>query len=242
MNDVEQIVHRSSPPACCLVRAETWRIIGRVNEKRNIWLPVLLMIALAVTRWPGVLPPNFSAVYGLVFCAGVYFPPRLWWIPTLTMVVSDLALNFYYALHFEMNPFQPMQLMNYAVYAILFVLGRRLGRKASFLRLLAGGILGALIFYLLTNTAAWFFNPFGNPEYTRNLMGWLIALTKGTAGYQATWEFLRNTLLSGGLFTGLFVGAMKLTADAESPREKELAAPEDKPAEEPVGEEADAKA
>jgi Family of unknown function (DUF6580) len=102
--------------------------------------------------------------------------------------------------------------------------------------------LGALLFYLLTNTAAWLFNPFGNPEYKRNLMGWIIALTKGTAGYAATWEFLRNTLLSGGLFTGLFVGAMKLTADAESPKEKELAAPEDKPAEEPVGEEAEAKA
>ena len=45
--------------------------------------------------------------------------------------------------------------------------------------------------------------------------------TKGTAGYAQTWEFFRNTLLSGGLFTGLFVGAMKLTAAAESAREKE---------------------
>jgi hypothetical protein len=153
------------------------------------------------------------------------------------MLVTDLALNFYYMLRFDMNPFQPMQLINYAVYAVIFVLGRRFGPKASFARLLAGGILGALLFYLITNTAAWLFNPFGNPEYTKNLIGWLHALTKGTAGYPQTWEFLRNTLLSGGLFTGLFVGAMKLTADAESPMEKDPAAAEEK---EPVGEEAKA--
>ncbi len=71
-------------------------------------------------------------------------------------------------------------------------------------------MLGAVLFYLLTNTAAWLFNPFGNPEYTKNWVGWLIALTKGTAGYPPTWEFFRNVMFSGGLFTGLFVGPAKL--------------------------------
>ena len=49
----------------------------------------------------------------------------------------------------------------------------------------------------------------------------MIALIKGTGGWPQTWEFFRNTLLSGGLFTALFVAAMKLTAPAESPVEKE---------------------
>ena len=77
----------------------------------------------------------------------------------------------------------------------------------------------------------------GDPEFRRsailaissshardasNPKGWLTALTKGTAGYAQTWEFFRNTLLSGGLFTGLFVGAMKLTDAGESAREKEV--------------------
>ena len=88
---------------------------------------------------------------------------------------------------------------------------------------LGGGILGALLFYLITNTASWLFNPFGNPEYTRNFIGWLRALTLGTHGWPETWQFFRNTLLSGGLFTGLFVGAMKMVEAAESAREKEPA-------------------
>src|SRR5207245_5984759 len=107
------------------------------------------------------------------------------------------------------------QLFNYAAYVAIIWLGRRFKPRASFLALLSGGVLGALLFYLITNTASWFFNPFHNPEYTKTLLGWITALTKGTNGWPQTWEFFRNTPLSGGLFTGLFVGAMKLTANAE---------------------------
>jgi len=58
-------------------------------------------------------------------------------------------------------------------------------------------------------------------------MGWLTALTKGTAAGPKPWQFFRNTLMSGGLFTGLFVGAMKLNEAAESKQEKEEQAPEE---------------
>ncbi len=91
--------------------------------------------------------------------------------------------------------------------------------------------MGAILFYLITNTAAWL----SNPEYTKDLAGWIIALTKGTSGYPTTLEFFRNTLMSGGLFTGLFAGALKLTEAAESAKEKE---PEEEPAQAPEGEEA----
>ena len=80
------------------------------------------------------------------------------------------------------------------------------------------------MFYLITNTASWLFNPFHNPEYTKTIAGWIIALTKGTGGYPPTWEFFRNTLLSGGLFTALFAAAAKLTA--ESPADKTAGARE----------------
>ena len=74
-----------------------------------------------------------------------------------------------------------------------------------------------MFFYFITNTASWL----NDPAYAKTLAGWIQALTTGLPNYPSTWEFFRNTLLSGGLFTGLFVGAMKLTAPAESPAEKE---------------------
>ena len=63
--------------------------------------------------------------------------------------------------------------------------------------------------------------------------GLIQALTTGLPGYPPTWMFFKNTLLSGGLFTGLFCGAMKLS---ESAQEKE--APAEESGDEPFPEEA----
>jgi hypothetical protein len=58
--------------------------------------------------------------------------------------------------------------------------------------------------------------------YAKTLAGWIQALTTGRPGYPPTWEFFRGTLLSGGIFTGLFVGATKLSeALDEAPVEEE---------------------
>ena len=205
--------------------------------KGKLALPIALMVVFALTRVPGMLPPNFSAAYALVFCAGVYFAGRMaWWLPMLTMLITDIGLNFYYwlALGYDVwaLPMLRYQLMNYAAFAVLIGLGRRFKPQSSFLSLLGGGILGAILFYFITNTASWFFNPFGNPEYTKTLAGWLKALTIGTGGWPETWQFFRSTLLSGGLFTGLFVGAMKLNEAAEAAKDEEKE-PEEAPADEP---------
>jgi hypothetical protein len=197
-----------------------------LKEKWNQWLPVLLMVAFAITRIPGVLPQNFSAAYALMFCAGVFFTGRMaWWLPLGTMLVTDIALNFYYWLALGYDVWKPANLayqsFNYVAFVGIILLGKRFKPAASFLGLLGGGILGALLFYLITNTASWLVNPFNNPEYTKTLMGWITALTKGTGGWPQTWEFFRNTLMSGGLFTALFVATAKLTAPAESPADKE---------------------
>jgi hypothetical protein len=201
-----------------------------VNGKWSKWLPYLFMLLAALSRWPGLFPPNFSAFYALAFCAGAFFSRNIkWWLPLGTLVVTDIALDFYY------QSFSAMQLVNYVAFALIIWFGTRFNHRSRFLGLLAGGIVGAILFYLITNTAAWLFNPFGNPEYTKDLAGWIIALTQGTHGYPPTLEFFWRTLLSGGLFTGLFAGAMKFSEAAESAKEKE---PEKEPVPEPEGEEA----
>ena len=185
------------------------------------------MVLFALSRWPGLMPWNFSAVYALMFCAGVYFPKRLvWWLPFTTLFITDLLLN---GVYYHVRLIGPEMIGNYLAYLGMVLLGRNFSPRASWLALVCGGLLGAVVFYLVSNTFSWFFNPFHNPEYARNLSGWFIALTRGTAGYAQTWEFFNKTLLSGGLFTGLFAGAMKLVEAAE-PKEEE------KPAEEESGE------
>jgi len=209
-------------------------------------LPLLFVLVFALSRIPGAVSydfANFSAAYALMFCAGVYFPGRMaWWLPLGTMLLTDIGLNFIY--WWNGWPVWDVkvigyQLFNYGAYAVVILLGRQFKPGSSFFALLGGGLLGALLFYFITNTMSWLFNPFRNPEYVKTFLGWLTALIKGTGGWPETWQLFRNTLLSGGLFTALFVAAMKFTTP-ESPQEKEAGRrPEETEAEEtPEGAEA----
>ena len=219
---------------------------AKISALKNsrIILPAIFIGVLAISRIPNLMPSNFSAVYAFMFCAGVFFPrPLVWWLPFTAVLATDLGLNFYYQFSgVATDVWSAANLanlaFNYVAYAVLIFLGRRFKPQSSFIGLLGGGLLGAILFYFITNTASWLFNPFHNPEYTRSLAGWLIALTRGTGGYPSTWEFFRNTLLSGGIFTALFAAAQKLTA--ESPAEKNAGARE--PATETEAEPEEAKA
>ena len=206
-----------------------------MSEKWTKWLPYAFMALAALSRWPGLFKPNFSAFYALAFCAGAFFPRGIkWWLPLATLVLSDLALNLYYLFTLHIQPFSLTQLVNYGAFLLIIWFGTRFSRRSSFLSLLSGGILGAILFYFITNTASWI----ANSEYSKDLAGWIIALTRGTSGYPTTIQFFINTLLSGGLFTGLFAGAFKLSEAAEPAEEKEpeeeTEAPEGEKAPEPT--------
>jgi hypothetical protein len=180
-----------------------------LKEKSNLWLPIAWIIVFAITRWPGVLPLNFSAAYALAFCAGVYFHGRMaWWLPLATLAATDVVMNLFY---YHVAPINAYMLVNYAAYCVIIAVGRRFSSRASWFTLLGGSLLGATMFYLITNTASWL----QNPEYGKTLAGWVQALTTGIPRYPPTWMFFRDTLISTGLFTGLFVGAMKWSEKAE---------------------------
>ncbi len=197
-----------------------------MNEKWRLWLPLgLMMVVFAITRWPGLMPQNFSAAYAMAFCAGIYFPRRLrWWVPLGTLFLLDILLNGFY---YHVSLVDGYTLFKLGAFALIIWLGTLFSPKKSWLSIVSGGLLGALIFYVVTNIASWIFDP----GYPKTLSGLIQALTTGLPGYPPTWTFLKNTLLSGGLFTGLFCGAMKLAEAAEEEEEEE-------PSEEAVPEEA----
>ncbi|HUD48597.1 MAG TPA: DUF6580 family putative transport protein [Candidatus Baltobacteraceae bacterium] len=197
-------------------------------KKNNVW-PLLLVVVFALSRWPGLMPPNFSAAYAIVFCAGLYLPGWAGWIAPLGILAgSDLLISlfFYPEVAFSWRGFLAAQCPNYVAYAGLIWLGRMLGAKRPWWTLLGGGIGGAILFYLVTNTASWM-----TLAYPKTPGGWIQALTTGFPEHPPTWEFFRNTIISGGLFTGLFVGAMKLTAAAKEETETADPEPEAKPTE-----------
>ena len=185
-------------------------------------------VVFAISRWPGLMPPNFSPAYAIAFCAGLYLPGAMgWWGPLAIMSTTDIALHFLFYSNF------PFPWGTELGYLGLIALGRLLGRKKPWWMLLGGGLMGAALFYLITNTQSWLYDP----GYAKTFADWVRALTTGLPGYPSTWEFFRNTLMSGGLFTGLFVGAMKLNEAAEEKEaEDKEEAEEPQPAKEPEAE------
>jgi hypothetical protein len=192
-------------------------------KKQTIWA-VVLMIVFALSRWPGVMPWNFSAAYALAFCAGLYFPTVLAWVlPLATLLITDGILYVTYY-HVPLTQFFPGMLPNYIGYAAFIGLGQLLRSKRSWLALISGSLVGAIVFYIISNTASWM-----ELSYAKTFSGWIQALTVGLPGFPPTWTFFWRTLISSGLFSGLFIGSMKGVEAMESAKEEKE---EQEPAEE----------
>ena len=202
---------------------------------RKIWLPLLLMLIFAVSRWPGMLPQNFSAAHALLFCTAFWLPGWMGWVlPLATIIVTDILLNVF---AYDVTVLDPRLVTNWMILALFVVLAKWLARRRSYGRVFLGTLFGALLFYLVSNSVSWMVNP----AYAKTIAGWVQALTVGLPGFPPTWMFGLKTLLGTGLFTGLFAGAMKLSEamDATEPEpeaedtEEDEAKPSD-PSPEPV--------
>ncbi|MGB1788761.1 MAG: DUF6580 family putative transport protein [Limisphaerales bacterium] len=177
---------------------------------RKIWLPLLLMLIFAVSRWPGMLPQNFSAAHALLFCAAFWLPGWMGWVlPLATIIVTDILLNVF---AYDVTVLDPRLVTNWMILALFVVLAKWLARRRSYGRVFLGTLFGALLFYLVSNSVSWMVNP----AYAKTIAGWVQALTVGLPGFPPTWMFGLKTLLGTGLFTGLFAGAMKLSEAMEA--------------------------
>jgi hypothetical protein len=187
-----------------------------MNGKRQVWLAIALAIVFAITRWPGLMPMNFSAAYAFMFCAGVFFPARLWlWLPIVTIFCTDIILNVFF---YGVAPITVESLGNYLGFICLLFLGRAFRGRAWWL-VIGASVIGAVLFYLVTNSVSWL----RDPGYAKTFLGWIQALTTGLPGFPPTWLFFKSTLFSSTLFTALFTGVFNLSAHLESAQEKEAA-------------------
>ena len=171
------------------------------------------MLIFAVSRWPGMLPQNFSAAHALLFCAAFWLPGWMGWVmPLATIIVTDILLNVF---AYDVTVLDPTLVTNWIILALFVVLAKWLARRRSYGRVFLGTLFGALLFYLVSNSVSWMVNP----AYVKTIAGWVQALTVGLPGFPPTWMFGLKTLLGTGLFTGLFAGAMKLSEvmDATEP-------------------------
>jgi hypothetical protein len=175
-------------------------------------IPALILILAAVayriaaallihsgTTWLS----NLAPLAAIALCAAAYFPKRYkFTVPMIALLISDVVLN----IHYGFSLLSPFVASHYLGFALVGGLGLLLQNRASLKTLLPASIAASVIFYVVTNTVSWVFDP----GYVKNFGGLIQALTVGLLQYSATptWMFFRNTILSDLFFTLLFVACM----------------------------------
>ena len=203
-------------------RAESALHIAPDSSKFSPMIPALLLIisAVAFRIFTGLFSQsdsigwlNFAPLAAIALCGAAYFPGRYkFTIPMVALLISDIVLNIHYGFSF----FSPFVLSHYIGFAIVGCLGLLLQDRASWKTLLPASIGASLLFYVITNSVSWLYDP----GYAKNIAGWVQALTTGLPAYSATptWMFFRNSLLSDLFFTALFIVCMSLGRSSQTSR------------------------
>ena len=177
-------------------------------------MPLALVLIVLAAGWRIAtvhLPDlaNFAPLMALTFCGAVYFRDRrMWLVPFIALMLSDLYLDYHYATVYHEGWTWPSAAVRAVCFGLALPLGRLVMQNKTWLNLFSGALAGAVFFYLATNTDAWM----RDPAYLKTAAGWWQAMTIGRPEFPPTLFFFRNTLVSDLLFTGLFAVTMEYAA------------------------------
>jgi hypothetical protein len=173
---------------------------------------ITLILLAAAYRMVAATNPaliNFSPLMALTFCGAVYFrSPRMWLVPVLALLGSDICLNWYYASVAGYPWDAAAMIVRFGCFVAALGLGWAVSKRKNWATLFGGALAGSLLFYIATNTAAWLTDPF----YAQTSASWWQVMTVGTPGLPPTILFFRNTIVSDLIFTGLFALVMERAA------------------------------
>ncbi len=145
--------------------------------------------------------PNFQPVAALFFSAALVAGGwRGFLIPSVAWIISYPLPIF-----FQGGPVSDPLIFGSTLLAfgITFLIGKSLSTR-SMPTLLIGSLTAALSFHLITNGAAWLFDP----RYAKTLAGLVQSLWTGAPGAPLpSWVFLRNFAAANLLFTWIVLSA-----------------------------------
>jgi hypothetical protein len=179
-------------------------------------LAVILIVIATGWRMGAAWEPalsNFAPLMALAFCGGVYFRDRkMWLVPIAALVLSDLYLDRYYETHFGYVWTFGAAGIRMLCFVVAVFIGRVVSHRKSWWNLFSGCLAGAVIFYLVTNTHAWWYDL----SYTKTTAGLWQALTVGHPEFPPTLFFFRNSLASDLFFTAMFALALEYQAQRKA--------------------------
>lgn len=158
---------------------------------RKLFTPRFLLILTVIftAAFMRLIPhwPNFTPIAGIALFGGTYIGRKhlAFLIPLSAMLLSDLFLG----LHQTM-------LAVYISFALIVGIGFLIRQRVSVISVLSASLVSSLLFFLITNFAAW---QSGMMPYPMNLNGLLEC-------YAAGIPFLNNGILGDLFYNTVFFG------------------------------------
>ncbi len=165
---------------------------------------VLIVVLIAIAAGSRFLPHwhNFTAMGAAGLVGAAYLPKRYFGIiiPLIALFISDLILNnLIYAHYFEgFVWFGKGAIWIYVAFAVLVLGGSVFLKKIKALNLIAAGLVGSVLFFLISNFGSFLIDPI----YVKSPLGLVEAYVAGI-------PFFWNTLLANVVFTLLLVGVFE---------------------------------
>jgi len=136
-------------------------------------------------------PPNFAPIAAIALFGGVYFSKKIAFsLPLLSMIISDIFIGFY----------EPKVMASvYGSFLLCVALGSWLKKHKKWYAVVGSSLLGAVLFFVITNFAVWAFTPW-YPKTTSGLIQcYLMAL-----------PFFKNTILGNLFYTTCLFGIYEM--------------------------------
>jgi hypothetical protein len=172
------------------------------KSKAGFFFIISVILAGALFRF---IPhwPNFTPIAAMALFGGAYLGRRhlAFAIPFAAMFLSDLLLG----MHKDMWAV-------YLAFGITVFIGTMIRNKVRFISVVTASLVSSIIFFLLTNFAAWLASPI-YPETFGGLMQSYIAglafFNNGSLGISFFMNEITGALFYNGLFFGVYAFALQ---------------------------------
>lgn len=167
---------------------------------KGIFLIVAMILIAAFSR---LIPhlPNFTAIGAMTLFGSAYFNKKYLalFAPLVAMWLSDLVINnvVYAAYNESFVWFQSFQIYTFLSLLLITVMGFFLFKKVSTSKVIAGSIVSAVIFFVVSNFGAWL-SPYA--MFPHNIAGLIETYIAGI-------PFLGNNLMGTLFFSTIMFGS-----------------------------------
>ncbi len=157
---------------------------------KNITITGIILVAVVSRFIPH--PPNFTPILAICMFSGIMFQDKKlsFLIPIIMMVISDAFLGFHNNLFWV-----------YGTLLLIVGMGIYMQDKVKLPTVILGVTSSSIGFFLITNFGVWL----GSISYPQTLSGLALCYTAGI-------PFLKNTILSNFLFSGIFFAVYSIVS------------------------------